>query len=81
MIKFFPPLKSTHPRSVCEFVYTSGVIYLIYCTKCGMQYLGETSRELYKKGREHIYNIENNKEAFGEHFNSINLYTLLSFCH
>ena len=49
---------------------TAGVVYLINCTKCGMQYVGETGRELYKRGREHIYNIENNKEAVGEHFNS-----------
>ena len=35
-----------------------------------MQYVGESSRELYKRGREHIYNNENNKEAVGEHFNS-----------
>ena len=49
---------------------TAGVIYLINCKKCGMQYVGETGRELFKRGREHIYNIENNKEAVGEHFNS-----------
>ena len=24
---------------------------------------------MYKRGREHIYNIENNKEAVGTHFN------------
>ena len=48
---------------------TAGVVYLINCLKCGKQYVGETGRELYKRGREHIYNIENNKEAVGTHFN------------
>ena len=46
------------------------MIYLINCLKCGIQYVGESGRELYKRGREHIYIIENNKEAKGEHFNS-----------
>ena len=35
-----------------------------------MQYVGETGRQLYKRGREHLYNIDINKEAIGEHFNS-----------
>ena len=49
---------------------TAGVVYLINYLKCGMQYVGETGRQLYKRGREHLYNIDINKEAIGEHFNS-----------
>ena len=62
--------KETFKNNALYTCKTSGVIYLINCLKCGMQYVGESGRELYKRGREHIYNIENNKEAIGEHFNS-----------
>ena len=48
---------------------TAEVVYLINCLKCEKQYVGESGRELYNRGREHIYNIENNKEAVGTHFN------------
>ena len=50
---------------------TTGVIYLISCNKCAKQYVGQTSRKLQIRVKEHINDIKNNKDtACGSHFNS-----------
>ena len=47
---------------------TTGVIYLITCTKCQMQYVGQTGRKLVDRIKEHLYYIGKKKEATGSHF-------------
>ena len=47
---------------------TTGVIYLITCTKCKMQYVGQTGGKLVDRVKEHLYYIGKKKEATGSHF-------------
>ena len=50
---------------------TVGVVYLITCTKCKMQYIGQTARKFSVRMREHILSIENCEDKIiGTHFNS-----------
>jgi hypothetical protein len=51
---------------------TEGVIYLITCTKCNKQYVGQTGRKVVERVKEHLYYIEKQKEATGTHFSSHN---------
>lgn len=37
-------------------------VYIISCTKCLIQYIGETKNNLYTRLSQHIYNINNRKE-------------------
>lgn len=37
-------------------------VYLIYCTKCGVQYVGETRNTLSTRMTQHKYNVTNKKE-------------------
>ena len=48
------------------------MIYLISCNKCGIQYVGQTTRKLVTRIGEHINDIKNNKvdKVCGAHFNS-----------
>lgn len=50
---------------------TSNVVYIIECTKCSMQYVGETGREFKVRFREHMGYVRNKKlnEPTGMHFN------------
>eukprot|EP00079_Xenopus_tropicalis_P034390 XP_017948161.1 PREDICTED: uncharacterized protein LOC108646244 [Xenopus tropicalis] len=49
---------------------TKNVIYLLMCTKCNKQYIGQTSRKLKDRIREHILNItnEHSKTTVAKHF-------------
>ena len=50
---------------------TVGVIYLITCTKCRIQYIGQTSRKFNTRMKEHILSIKNCEDnVIGTHFNS-----------
>ena len=51
---------------------TVGVVYLISCNKCSTQYVGQTSRKLQTRMKEHISDIKKNKrdKVVGVHFNS-----------
>ena len=51
---------------------TQGIVYLISCTKCNMQYVGQTGRKLVDRIKEHIYYIGKKKEATGTHFSTNN---------
>lgn len=41
---------------------TSNCVYLIFCCKCGMQYIGETKNSISTRMMQHRYNIKNRKE-------------------
>ena len=52
---------------------TSNVIYIITCTKCNKQYIGETGRKLKTRISEHLRNIAKKQNTvIGTHFNSAN---------
>lgn len=49
---------------------TTGVIYIITCTKCNKQYVGQTGRQLNDRIKNHLYDIcKKNPTSTGEHFN------------
>lgn len=69
VITIWPPLQ--HNISNC--------IYLIYCSKCNLQYVGETRNTLATRVSQHRYNIKNNKEGHTlivQHFIKHNLQSL-----
>lgn len=47
---------------------TLGVVYLLTCLKCKKQYVGQTGRKFSDRVKEHLYCIQKQKEAMGEHF-------------
>ena len=49
---------------------TKGVVYMTSCLKCGIQYIGQTTKKFNERLKQHIYNIKNGKEANGIHFTS-----------
>ena len=50
---------------------TRNVIYLITCTKCTSQYVGETKRSLLERIKEHQADIRHNRDSpVARHFNS-----------
>ena len=50
---------------------TAGVIYMTECQKCGIQYIGQTTRNFNARIREHINDIKNKKDtANANHYNS-----------
>ena len=49
---------------------TEGVVYLITCTKCNKQYVGQTGRKIVDRLKEHLYYIRKKKEATGCHFSA-----------
>ena len=52
---------------------TSNVIYIITCTKCNQQYLGDAERKLETRISEQLQNIvKNQNTVVGTHFNSAN---------
>ena len=48
---------------------TKGVVYLITCTKCKKQYVGQTSKSCETRFGQHIYYVGKFMEATGTHFN------------
>ena len=50
---------------------SSNVIYLIQCTKCSQQYIGQTGRQFKQRIMEHVNYVKNSKltEPTGFHFN------------
>jgi hypothetical protein len=49
---------------------TCNLIYVITCTKCKLQYVGETGRQLADRINDHLSNIRNRKDTpVGLHFN------------
>ena len=49
---------------------TKNLVYLVTCTKCGEQYIGETKHTLEHRGNQHLGYIRNNEDkATGRHFN------------
>ena len=52
---------------------TSNIIYIITCTKCNKQYIGETGRKLKTHILKQLRNIvKNQNTVIGAHFNSAN---------
>ena len=50
---------------------TAGVVYMVECHKCGIQYVGQTTRKFKTRMGEHINDIKNKKDrAIANHFNS-----------
>ena len=51
---------------------TIGVIYLVSCNKCSIQYVGQTTRKFQLRVKEHLSDIKNHNKmkAIGVHFNS-----------
>ena len=49
---------------------TKGVVYMTSCLKCGIQYIGQTTKKFNERLKQHVYNIKNGKEANGIHFTS-----------
>ena len=50
---------------------TQNICYAITCgvTRCSQQYIGQTSRSLKERFRQHQYYVDKNMEATGKHFN------------
>ena len=50
---------------------SAGVVYMVECHKCGIQYIGQTTRKFKARMGEHINDIKNKKDkAIPNHFNS-----------
>ena len=69
-------LKSTYTNTTIPITkhfdcQTSNLVYLIECTKCHDQYIGQTQHTLEKRGNQHLGYIANNNQtqATGRHFN------------
>ena len=43
---------------------------MITCTKCNVQYLGQTGRRFVDRVKEHLYYIRKKKDATGTHFST-----------
>ena len=75
-IKAEKVLKSTYTKTTVQLTKhfnceTSNLVYLIECTKCKDQYIGQTKHTLEHRGSQHLGYIRNNnqKQATGRHFN------------
>lgn len=58
---------------------STNCVYLIFCVKCGMQYVGETKNSISLRMTQHRYNIKNRRERqtpLVEHFISHNYKSL-----
>ena len=66
--------KETHGTKYNVTCNSSNVIYCIECTKCKMQYIGQTKRKIKERIREHMYHIT--KKIYisdvAYHFNTVN---------
>ena len=70
--KFFESMQNKQrfeiikPTNCCS----TNIIYLITCTKCKKQYVGETGRKLKNRVTDHLGDIRRNENtAVGQHFN------------
>ena len=66
--------KSTNHTVVLETeadCNTCNLVYAISCgaARCGLQYIGQTSKSLKERLRQHLGYIDRNMEATGRHFN------------
>ena len=50
--------------------HTIGVIYMISCLKCKKQYVGQTGRNFYLRGMEHLRSVKAGVKTIGMHFSS-----------
>ena len=65
--------KTTHSIQGYITCNTSNVIYIITCSKCHKQYVGETGRKLKNRISEHLRSINNDLDTVvGKHFNTLN---------
>ena len=70
-------LKSTVTKEVvkCKSDFsctTIGVIYLVTCNKCKIQYIGQTTRKFNTRMKEHITSIKKSEDTvIGKHFNTV----------
>lgn len=55
---------------------SSNVVYIVHCTQCHMQYVGETGGELRQRFRGHLQLIKEGKGALGEHFRACRTWPL-----
>ena len=56
--------------SISATCKTKSVVYLIECSKCGIQYVGRTKNPLQKRFTSHRSDIKNKKQtSVAEHFN------------
>ena len=46
------------------------LIYCITCTRCHIQYVGQTKRRLMERFQGHFYNVKKKQEQIGRHFTS-----------
>jgi hypothetical protein len=51
---------------------TTGVIYLISCTKCNHQYVGQTGRKFQDRAKEHLYAMVQKTKTIRTHFSQNN---------
>ena len=56
------------------------VIYCITCTKCGIQYVGQTKRRLMDRFRGRYYNVSKGTKQKGRHFTSSNQEGIADSC-
>ena len=69
-------IKSTVTKEVVKYksdfsCTTTGVIYLVTCNKCNIQYIGQTVRRFNTRMKEHITAIKKIEDTvIGTHFNS-----------
>ena len=48
--------------------HTTGIIYLVTCSNCRKQYVGQTGRKFYDRVMEHLRYIKNGTKTLGLHF-------------
>ena len=48
--------------------HTKGIIHLASCSKCKIQYVGQSGRTFYDRIMEYLRYIRHGKNALGEHF-------------
>ena len=60
----------SYTMSISVTCKTKGVVYLIECSKCGIQYVGMTKNALQKRFTSHRCDIKNKKKtSVAKHFN------------
>ena len=64
-LKYVKNLKEkTFVRVNQEFtIRTSNLVYIIFCSRCGLKYVGETRNSLSTRMVQHFYNVRNHKQV------------------